>query len=48
MKTKRLFLGFIGMIAITAFLLISCEKENTSTINDEVIQVSEDDALEIR
>jgi len=45
MKTKKLLLGLIGSITIAAFVLISCEKENTSIISDEVLQVSEDDAL---
>jgi len=45
MKTKKLLLYLIGSITIAAFILISCEKENTSTISDEVLQVSEDDAL---
>lgn len=45
MKTKNLLLGLIGLITVVAFVLISCEKENTSLISDELLQVSEDDAL---
>ena len=35
----------IGIIAITAIILISCEKETKSAIDDEDLQVTEDDAL---
>ena len=45
MKTKKLLLGLIGSITVAAFILISCEKENTNLISDELLQVSEDDAL---
>jgi archaellum component FlaF (FlaF/FlaG flagellin family) len=45
MKTIKLLSGLITSAAIAALILISCEKENTSAISDEILQVSEDDAL---
>ena len=46
MKTKKLLLGLVGSLAIGAFILMSCEKQtSTTTFSDEELQTSEDDLL---
>ena len=45
MKTKKLLPVLISVFAALAIMIISCEKNDTGSISDEELQISEDDAL---
>lgn len=45
MKTKKLFPVLLSAVAAITIMIISCEKNDTSSFSDEELQITEDDAL---
>ncbi len=45
MKTTGLLTGLISAAAVMVFAVTSCEKNDTATLSDEELQISEDDVL---